>query len=79
MGQNTQKTCVVQICVSIPDNAQELATDFLETVGRMCEGKAMVGNFDETPLWFDLPNNVKLNFKGSRTVKANTTGREKWS
>jgi hypothetical protein len=32
---------------------------------------------DETPLWFDLPSTRTYDFRGVRTVKARTTGKEK--
>ena len=61
----------------IPSNARELATDFLEVVGKMAEGKSVIANMDETPLWFDMPHSATIDFKGVKTVKAKTTGHEK--
>ena len=34
---------------------------------------------DETPLWFDLPNNSTIDHKGTKMVSIHTTGHERSS
>ena len=36
-----------------------------------------MGNMDETPMWFDLPSNTSIDFKGVKTIRSRTTGKEK--
>ena len=38
---------------------------------------AQIGNMDETPVWFDMPNARTVNAKGEKTVMVRTTGHEK--
>ena len=77
---NIKNTNILHLCSvgqKIPANAKELAEDFLEVVSKMAPGKSVVGNMDETPLWFDMPHTSTIDFKGVKTVKAKTTGHEK--
>ena len=63
----------------IPENSKELAVDYFDVLGRMIrtEKPQVLANMDETPLWFDLPANHTLDFKGVKTVQSRTTGNEK--
>ena len=36
-----------------------------------------IGNMDETPMWFDMPNARTVNQCGAKTVLVKTTGHEK--
>ena len=38
---------------------------------------SMIGNMDETPIYFDIPDNNTVDRKGSSTVMIKTTGHEK--
>ena len=38
---------------------------------------SLIGNMDETPVWFDMPCARTVNAKGEKTVLVKTTGHEK--
>ena len=38
---------------------------------------SQIGNMDETPMYFDMPGNKTVDFKGSKSVSIKTTGHEK--
>ena len=38
---------------------------------------SVIGNMDETPMWFDCPGDATVDFKGVKTVLSKTTGNEK--
>ena len=61
----------------IPDNAQDLAKEYLRVVEPMIERAGLIANMDETPLWFDCPSDKTIDFKGVKTVLSKTTGNEK--
>jgi len=35
-----------------------------------------IGNMDETPMWFDLPSNTTIDYKGTKTVTIHTIRHE---
>ena len=37
----------------------------------------VVGNVDETPLWFDLPSSQSFDFRGVKSTPGKTTDKEK--
>ena len=39
--------------------------------------KKFIVSFDEAPMWFDMPQNSTIDFKGTREVPVKTTGNEK--
>lgn len=65
----------------VPPNSRELAVSFVEECGKACAEKSYplygIANFDETPLWFDMPANRTIDFRGVKTVASKTTGKEK--
>jgi hypothetical protein len=74
--------CVTSQGQKIPSNAKLLAEQFLTFVRDKLQENTItdikdIGNMDETPLWFDLPNTKTFDFRGVKTVKSKTTGHEK--
>src|SRR5688572_11207624 len=69
------------IAQHLPDNLIEKQQEFLAfiTYRRIQHDYplAFIGNMDETPITFDLPNNISINDLGARTVSIRTTGHEK--
>ena len=61
----------------VPDDAQQLAEDYLKVVKPMVAKAKVIGNMDESPFWFDLPSGSTVDFKGVKTVPSKTTGHEK--
>ena len=43
----------------------------------MVESSKVLANMDESPMWFDMPSNRTVDFKGVKTVLSKTTGHEK--
>ena len=61
----------------IPENAKELAEDYLQVVKPMVSEASVIGNMNETPMWFDCPGDATVDFKGVKTILSKTTGNEK--
>ena len=65
----------------VPSNAKQLAEDFFAFLdGKYAEYQyslKAIGGMDETPLYFDLPSLRTYDTRGVKSVKANTTGKEK--
>ena len=65
----------------MPENAQELAKAYLLSLSKKLEdlplSNSVIGNMDETPLWFDTHSATTIDFVGVKTVPCKTTGHEK--
>src|SRR4051794_18666919 len=74
---NRRKTTVAQ---RLPENYVEQQSDFLSYVlFRRKEHEyplSLIGNMDETPLSFNLPNNTTVEHRGTKTVSILSTGHE---
>ena len=68
---------VTSVGQKIPENAQELARNWLKNIKEIREQCQIVGNIDEIPMWFDLPSTTSIDFKGMKTIQSRTTGKEK--
>lgn len=70
---------VTSVGQKVPENASLLCRNFFDfnntVVGSL--PPSCIGNMDETPLWFDLPQNRTFDFKGVKQVRCKTTGKEK--
>ena len=62
----------------VPDNASEIAQEYLSDYKKRSSGSELIGNMDETPIYFDIPSNTTLDFTGVKTVTSKTTGYEKF-
>jgi DDE superfamily endonuclease len=75
---NRRKTTVAQ---RLPENYTEQQHEFLSYVlYRRREHDyplALIGNMDETPMAFNLPNNTTIEQAGTKTVSILTTGHER--
>ena len=54
-----------------------MAEDYLWVVKPMVNEPSVIGNMDETPMWFDHPEDATVDFKGVKMVLSKTTGNEK--
>lgn len=63
----------------VPDHALFLSQEMFETFDKQSAGvKVMdIGNMDETPVYFDMPNTRTIDARGVQRVKCKTTGHEK--
>src|SRR6266496_2452486 len=75
--EERRRTTVSQI---LPQNLIEIQNIFLSYIMYLrIHNKyplKYISNMDETPMWFDLPNNTTINQKGAKTVNICTTGHE---
>ena len=73
-----QKTKIAQ---KLPAHYEEKVTNFHRFIIRQRERHgydlSLIGNMDETPVWFDMPCASTVNSKGEKTVLVKTTGHEK--
>jgi hypothetical protein len=57
--------CNCSVGQKVPPNAKEIADKHFEDVKvKMEKGPHVLANMDETPIWFDVPSNSTLDFKG---------------
>lgn len=70
---------VTSVGQKVPPNAHLLCESFFDFHNSSVSGVPVscIGNMDETPLWFDLPQTRTFDFKGVKQVKCKTTGKEK--
>ena len=72
------KTSVAQ---KLPAALEQKMTAFLQAVREARVGydypKNLIGNMDETPMYFDMPGNTTIEKKGTKTISVRTTGAEK--
>lgn len=72
------KTSVAQ---KLPAALEQKITSFLQAVRvarkEYSYPKELIGNMDETPMYFDMTNNKSVEKKGAKTVSICTTGAEK--
>ena len=65
----------------IPTDASDLAKKFIDecqvSLAEREYPMFAIGNMDETPMWFDMPSNRSIDFRGVKTVLSKTTGKEK--
>lgn len=65
----------------IPIDAPDLAKKFMDecqvSLAERDYPMFAIGNMDETPMWFDMPSNRSIDFRGVKTVLSKTTGKEK--
>ena len=77
---NLVRRAVTSIGQQIPEDAQRMATQFFADVRRQIENgnlaPGQIANMDEVPVYFDMPRNHTIDFKGLHTIKLNTTGHE---
>jgi hypothetical protein len=75
---NRRRTTIAQ---HLPDNLIEKQQEFLAYImyKRIQYDYLMsfIGNMDETPMSFDLPNNTTIDERGARSISIRTTGHEK--
>jgi hypothetical protein len=49
----------------VPPNAKEIAEKHFEDMKKKLSNDThVIANMDETPIWFDVPSNTTLDFKG---------------
>lgn len=74
------RRAVTSVGQQIPANAQYVATHFLSDVVKNMEennfAQTDIANMDEVPVYFDMPRNHTIDYKGLHTIKINTTGNE---
>lgn len=72
------KTSVTQ---KLPAALEQKVKDFLQAVRSARVGynypKELIGNMDETPMYFDMSGNSTVDKRGTKTVSIRTTGAEK--
>ena len=67
---------VTSIGQKFPDNAVELAEEFLKDMKNIGDF-SNIANMDETPCYFDIPRTSTIDKRGVSTVKVKTTGHER--
>ena len=73
------KCARTQIAQKIPEDMPLIIKDFLKTSREKTYTieKKFIVSFDETPIWFNMPQNSTIDFKGTREVPVKTTANEK--
>ena len=80
-GNHLSLRCKTKIAQKLPDAYEKKITNFLRYL--ICirvknnYELGQIGNMDETPMWFDMPNARTVNRCGEKTVLVKTTGHEK--
>jgi DDE superfamily endonuclease/Tc5 transposase DNA-binding domain/Brinker DNA-binding domain len=75
---NRRRTTIAQ---KLPDDLEEAQHEFLSFILyrriQFDYPQALIGNMDETPMWFDMPNTTTIDKTGARTISIQTCGHEK--
>lgn len=69
------------ICQKLPEQYEDKLIAFQKHVINLRKQNryllSQIGNADQTPVWFDMPENTTVNVRGERSVQVKTTGSEK--
>ena len=71
------KRAVTSVGQKIPPDAPELIDLILNDFAFISGKYDIIMNMDETPMYFDLPANSTIDFKGLKSIQVKTTGYEK--